>query len=73
MWKIVAKDVVCVSYEEGDILAISDEEPEEPLPLWFFEPTWSENVSIFWPLSPQIGCGFRGEPRERENAIFCRQ
>lgn len=29
-WKIVAKDVVCVSYEEGDLLAISDEEREEP-------------------------------------------
>ena len=30
MWKIVAKDVVCVSYEEGDLLAISDEKREEP-------------------------------------------
>ena len=23
-----------------------------PLPLWFFEPTWSKKVSIYWPLRP---------------------
>ena len=23
-----------------------------PLPSWVFEPTWSENVSTYWPLRP---------------------
>ena len=38
-----------------------------PLPLWFFEPTWSENVSIYWPLRPYIGCAFEGSEGSHES------